>query len=70
MTPQEIATAISAQLGGRAVSSGAVRNNCGKLGSAGRILMVSESPWAFQFPLPAEDSGDADQADDATGEQS
>jgi hypothetical protein len=66
MTPQEIATAISAQLGGRAVSSGAVRNNCGKLGSTGRILMVSESPWAFQFPLPAEGNGDADQADDAT----
>ncbi|MBV1854585.1 MarR family transcriptional regulator [Catellatospora tritici] len=66
MTPQEIATEISAQLGGRAVSSGAVRNNCGKLGSAGRILMVSESPWAFQFPLPAEGNGDADQDDDAT----
>jgi hypothetical protein len=68
MTPQEIATAISGQLDGRAVSSGAVRNNCGKLGSAGRILLVSESPMAFQFPAPAK--GGADQADDATGEQS
>ncbi|MBB5871943.1 DNA-binding MarR family transcriptional regulator [Allocatelliglobosispora scoriae] len=66
MTPQDIATAISAQLGGRAVSSGAVRNNCGKLGSAGRILMVSESPWSFQFPTPAEDNGSAEQADDAS----
>ncbi|WP_144118356.1 winged helix-turn-helix domain-containing protein [Catellatospora sichuanensis] len=69
MTPQDIATSISAQLGGRAVSSGAVRNNCGKLGAAGRILMVSESPWAFQFPVPAEDSGDTEQADDTTDEQ-
>ncbi len=69
MTPQEIATAISNQLGGRAVSSGAVRNNCGKLGAAGRIVMVSESPWAFQYPRQAED-GSADQADDATAEQS
>ncbi|MFI9641403.1 helix-turn-helix domain-containing protein [Micromonospora sp. NPDC051925] len=70
MTPQEIATSISSQLGGRAVSSGAVRNNCGKLGAAGRIVMVSEVPWAFQFPAPAEAGGDADQADDATNEQS
>ncbi|SCE63584.1 IclR helix-turn-helix domain-containing protein [Micromonospora matsumotoense] len=70
MTPQEIATSISSQLGGRAVSSGAVRNNCGKLGAAGRIVMVSEVPWAFQFPAPAEVDGDADQADDATDEQS
>ncbi|MBM0224522.1 helix-turn-helix domain-containing protein [Micromonospora sp. ATA51] len=81
MTPQEIATAISGQLGGRAVSSGAVRNNCGKLGAAGRILMVSESPWAFQYPAPAEDGnaapadapsedGHAVSADDAMGEQS
>jgi DNA-binding MarR family transcriptional regulator len=82
MTPQEIATAISGQLGGRAVSSGAVRNNCGKLGAASRILMVSESPWAFQYPAPAEDGnaapsddtpsedGHAVSADDAMGEQS
>ncbi|GIG02050.1 HVO_A0114 family putative DNA-binding protein [Catellatospora citrea] len=69
MTPQEIATAISNQLGGRSVSSGAVRNNCGKLGAAGRILMVSESPWAFQFPAPAADSGDTKQADDSTDER-
>ncbi|MER7457334.1 helix-turn-helix domain-containing protein [Micromonospora sp. NPDC126480] len=69
MTPQEIATAISNQLGGRTVSAGAVRNNCGKLGAAGRIVMVSESPWAFQYPRQAEDGG-ADQADDATAEQS
>ena len=69
MTPQDIATAISAQLGGREVSSGAVRNNCGKLGAAGRILMVSDSPWRFVLPAQAEDA-DADQADDAMAEQS
>jgi hypothetical protein len=68
MTPQEVATAISAQLGGREVSSGAVRNNCGKLGAAGRIDMVSDSPWRFVLPEPTEDADKA-QADTA-GEQS
>lgn len=69
MTPQEIATAISAQLGGREVSSGAVRNNCGKLGAANRIVMVSDSPWRFVLPVQTEDA-DADQADDTAAEQS
>jgi hypothetical protein len=79
MTPQEIATAISAQLDGRTVSSGAVRNNCTKLAATGRIVMVSEVPWAFQYPAPAGngdpaivDNGNAAPAvdGDATGEQS
>ncbi|MFI6263259.1 helix-turn-helix domain-containing protein [Micromonospora sp. NPDC051006] len=69
MTPQEIAAAISTQLAGRAVSSGAVRNNCGKLGAAGRIVMVSESPWAFEFPAQADD-GATDQSDEAAVERS
>jgi hypothetical protein len=69
MTPQEIATAISAQLGGREVSSGAVRNNCGKLGAAGRIVMVSDSPWRFVMPVPDEDA-DQSHADDTAAEPS
>ncbi len=56
MTPQEIATAISARLNGRAVSSGAVRNNCTKAAAAGSILMVSEAPLTFVFPVPDDDS--------------
>ncbi|WP_328468848.1 MarR family winged helix-turn-helix transcriptional regulator [Actinoplanes sp. NBC_00393] len=51
LTPQDIATVIGTQLG-RTVSSGAVRNNCTKLGAAGRILLVSESPLTFVFPAP------------------
>ncbi|MFI7609555.1 helix-turn-helix domain-containing protein [Micromonospora sp. NPDC049366] len=69
MTPQEITVAISAQLGGRAVSSGAVRNNCGKLGAAGRIVMVSESPWAFQYPAQADD-GATDQSNEVAAGRS
>ncbi|GAA1625739.1 MarR family transcriptional regulator [Catellatospora bangladeshensis] len=65
MTPQEIATEISAQLNGRAVSSGAVRNNCTKLGSAGRILLVREAPLTFVYPAPAGDS-EADEAETTT----
>ncbi|WP_328853278.1 winged helix-turn-helix domain-containing protein [Micromonospora globbae] len=68
MTPQEITVAISNRLGGRAVSPGAVRNNCGKLGAAGRIVMVSESPWAFQYPAQTDD-GATDQPDNATAER-
>jgi hypothetical protein len=55
MTPQEIATTISAQLGGRNVSPGAVRNNCTKAAAAGRIEMVSDAPLAFAYPAPAGD---------------
>ncbi|MFC3499913.1 MarR family transcriptional regulator [Micromonospora krabiensis] len=69
MTPQEIAVAISTRLGGRAVSSGAVRNNCGKLGAAGHIVMVSESPWAFQYPAQPDDDA-TDQSARAIAERS
>ncbi|UQU66801.1 helix-turn-helix domain-containing protein [Couchioplanes caeruleus] len=74
MTPQEIATAISAKLGGRNVSSGAVRNNCTKAAAAGTILMVSDAPLTFVFPKPvvsddaAEDEANAEQTDTATGD--
>ncbi|MEV0429653.1 MarR family transcriptional regulator [Micromonospora sp. NPDC050495] len=57
MTPQDIATAIGGQLG-RAVSSGAVRNNCTKAAAAGRIVLVSDAPLTFAYPAPA-DSGTA-----------
>ncbi|MCP2325195.1 hypothetical protein HDA40_003702 [Hamadaea flava] len=63
MTPQEIATTISAQLGGRNVSSGAVRNNCTKAAAAGRIEMVSDTPLAFAYAAPA---GDDEAAEAAT----
>lgn len=53
MTPQEIATRISAQLGGRNVSSGAVRNNCTKAAAKGDIEMVSDAPLTFAYPAPA-----------------
>ncbi|MCM0673673.1 MarR family transcriptional regulator [Micromonospora phytophila] len=49
MTPQDIATAISGQLA-RAVSSGAVRNNCTKAAAAGRIVLVSDAPLTFAYP--------------------
>ncbi|MDG6108787.1 helix-turn-helix domain-containing protein [Dactylosporangium aurantiacum] len=49
LTPQEIATGIGAALG-RTVSSGAVRNNCTKLGSTGRVVLVSDAPLTFTFP--------------------
>ncbi|MEV0717769.1 MarR family transcriptional regulator [Asanoa sp. NPDC050611] len=55
MTPQEIATAIGAQLG-RTVSSGAVRNNCTKAAAAGRIVMVSDAPLTFAHPAQADDA--------------
>ncbi|OON28192.1 MULTISPECIES: helix-turn-helix domain-containing protein [unclassified Micromonospora] len=61
MTPQDIATAISAQLH-RAVSSGAVRNNCTKAAAAGRILLVSDAPLTFAYPAPTGDGPDG-QAD-------
>jgi hypothetical protein len=59
MTPQEIATAIGAQLG-RTVSSGAVRNNCTKAAAAGSILLVSETPLTFVLPAPADDNAEAE----------
>ena len=51
MTPQQIATAISAKLG-RTVSSGAVRNNCTKAAAAGSILLAAETPLTFILPGP------------------
>jgi IclR-like helix-turn-helix domain-containing protein len=74
MTPQEIATAISAKLNGRNVSSGAVRNNCTKAAAAGTILMVSEAPLTFVFPKPvvsddtAEDQTDIEHTDTGDGD--
>lgn len=68
MTPQEIATTISAQLGGRAVSSGAVRNNCTKAAAKGDIFMVSEAPLSFAYPAQAGGS-DTDESG-TTDEQS
>ncbi len=65
MTPQEIATAISAQLGGRNVSSGAVRNNCTKAAAAGTIQLVSEAPLTFVFQ--ADDDSSAE--DETSGAQ-
>lgn len=59
MTPQDIATAIGGQLG-RAVSSGAVRNNCTKAAAAGRILLVSDTPLTFAYPTLADDGNAAD----------
>jgi len=53
MTPQEITTEISARLNGRAVSSGAVRNNCTKAAAKGDILMVRDAPLTFAHPAPA-----------------
>jgi DNA-binding transcriptional ArsR family regulator len=62
MTPQEIATAIGAQLG-RTVSSGAVRNNCTKAAAAGSILLVSETPLTFVLPVPADDGNAGSETD-------
>ncbi|MET8311584.1 helix-turn-helix domain-containing protein [Micromonospora sp. NPDC005173] len=58
MSPQDIATAISGQLG-RAVSSGAVRNNCTKAAAAGRILLVSDAPLTFAYPAQPDQNGTA-----------
>lgn len=70
MTPQEIATAIGAKLGGRNVSSGAVRNNCTKAAAAGNIQLVSEAPLTFVYEAPednssAEEKAGGEQADTA-----
>jgi predicted transcriptional regulator len=59
MTPQDIATAISGQLG-RAVSSGAVRNNCTKAAAAGRIVLVSDAPLTFAYPAPPDQGAAAE----------
>lgn len=80
MTPQEIATAISAKLGGRNVSSGAVRNNCTKAAAAGHILLASDAPLTFAFPKPVvnddtvnvdtvKDETDAEPADNRTDDR-
>ncbi|RAO00736.1 MarR family winged helix-turn-helix transcriptional regulator [Micromonospora noduli] len=75
MSPQDIATSISAQLG-RAVSSGAVRNNCTKAAAAGRILLVSDAPLTFIYPAQADPSptastnADQPRQDDNDAEQS
>ncbi|MBQ0906790.1 MarR family transcriptional regulator [Micromonospora sp. U21] len=75
MSPQDIATAISGQLG-RAVSSGAVRNNCTKAAAAGRIALVSDAPLTFAYPvqpdqdLAASASADNPGPDDNDAEQS
>ncbi|WP_431884064.1 MarR family transcriptional regulator [Micromonospora gifhornensis] len=68
MTPQDIATALAAQLN-RAVSNGAVRNNLTKAAAAGRILLVSDNPLTFVHPAPT-DSGAAAEADPGSTEQS
>ncbi|WP_327038098.1 MarR family winged helix-turn-helix transcriptional regulator [Micromonospora maris] len=68
MTPQDIATALAAQLN-RAVSNGAVRNNLTKAAAAGRILLVSDNPLTFVHPAPT-DSGAAAEADQGSTEQS
>ncbi|MGC5332815.1 helix-turn-helix domain-containing protein [Micromonospora sp. DT62] len=63
MSPQDIATAIGRQFG-RAVSNGAVRNNCTKAAAAGRILLVSDAPltFAYQAQPDADDAGQGDAA--------
>ncbi|MEU1756769.1 MarR family winged helix-turn-helix transcriptional regulator [Micromonospora matsumotoense] len=58
MTPQDITTALTAQLH-RAVSNGAVRNNLTKAAAAGRILLVADNPLTFVHPVPAETNTDA-----------
>ncbi|MBL6280280.1 MarR family transcriptional regulator [Micromonospora fiedleri] len=68
MTPQDIATALAAQLN-RAVSNGAVRNNLTKAAAAGRILLVSDNPLTFVHPAPT-DSGAAAEADPGSTAQS
>ncbi|MET8364427.1 MarR family transcriptional regulator [Micromonospora sp. NPDC005194] len=69
MSPQDIATAISGQLG-RAVSSGAVRNNCTKAAAVGRILLVSDAPLTFAYPAPADPGTTAEADADGTGQAS
>jgi hypothetical protein len=67
MTPQDIATAISTDLAGRTVSSGAVRNNCTKAAAAGRIVLASDAPLTFVFPAPAVEAVDSAE-DDGSGQ--
>ncbi|MBQ1011082.1 MarR family transcriptional regulator [Micromonospora sp. M51] len=67
MTPQDIATAISGQLG-RAVSSGAVRNNCTKAAAGGRILLASETPLTFTYPVQADPSPTASTSAEQPGQ--
>ncbi|MGN9811467.1 helix-turn-helix domain-containing protein [Micromonospora sp. BQ11] len=67
MSPQDIATTISAQLG-RAVSSGAVRNNCTKAAATGRILLASDTPLTFTYPAPADTGTTTGVGADGTGQ--
>ncbi|MFI7578285.1 MarR family transcriptional regulator [Micromonospora sp. NPDC049497] len=69
MSPQDIATAISGQLG-RAVSSGAVRNNCTKAAATGRIILVSDTPLTFAYPAPADTGTTTGAGADGTGQAS
>ncbi|MDT4993756.1 MAG: hypothetical protein QOH97_3648 [Actinoplanes sp.] len=69
LTPQDVATALSAQRNNRAISSGAVRNNMTKAAAAGQILLVSETPLTFVYTAPADNTAtpetDADSDDNA-----
>ncbi|MFC7279605.1 MarR family transcriptional regulator [Paractinoplanes rhizophilus] len=65
MTPPEIARRISAKLGGRNVSPGAVRNNCTKAAAAGHLLLTSETPLTVVFPKPVVNDDTADGEPDA-----
>ncbi|MGW3607384.1 MarR family transcriptional regulator [Micromonospora sp. NPDC005161] len=66
MSPQDIATAISGQLG-RAVSSGAVRNNCTKAAAAGRIALVSDAPLTFAYPAQPDHAVSTEASAGSTG---
>ncbi|GAA1843117.1 helix-turn-helix domain-containing protein [Asanoa iriomotensis] len=59
LSPQEIAHGISEELGGRDVSSGAVRNNCAKAALAGRIRLHTETPQRFVYPATGSDDGNS-----------
>ncbi|MEV4273650.1 MarR family winged helix-turn-helix transcriptional regulator [Micromonospora aurantiaca (nom. illeg.)] len=68
MTPQDIATVLAGQLG-RAISSGAVRNNCTKAAAGGRIVLVSDAPLTFVHPAQP-DSDNPVEADAGSTDQS
>jgi hypothetical protein len=70
LTPQEVATALSAQRNNRSISSGAVRNNMTKAAAAGQLLLVSETPLTFVYPASdaAAESPDNDGNDQAAAD--
>ncbi|PTA43530.1 MarR family winged helix-turn-helix transcriptional regulator [Micromonospora sp. RP3T] len=68
MTPQDIATVLAGQLG-RAISPGAVRNNCTKAAAGGRIVLVSEAPLTFVHSVQP-DSDSPVEADAGSTDQS